>query len=140
MDYLAIENGIVTVLDTAIDAYEVLAWPGEPDEWQFIHDAGAVLVRFNGVRFADPDVENIINQEVIVEYVINLMLRDLRDNDGMYTMISKVSNALIGHTATIGCDTNRTIFPIDISYVDFNRGVWHYAMTFGFTGHEMYDT
>jgi len=139
MDIQTIEDGIVSKLDAAIDDYEVLAFPGQPEEWQFIHGVGSVLVRFNGIRYSDVLVDNVISQPVTVEFAINLMLRDLRDNAGIYVMINAVHEALKGHTATIGCDTNRSMYPLDVSYVDFHEGIWHYMMVYAFDGHEIFE-
>ena len=108
MDVQAAETDLVTKLTTDLVSYgvRVEAFPDEPEVYICKSPHGAVLIRYNGSLYEDPDLIAVrgkrVNQERQVEWLFTVLYRNLsahkNDAGSMYTLIEAVRESLTGYT------------------------------------------
>lgn len=116
-----IEATLVADLQTALPAIPVEAYPDNPDRYDFIHEVGACLVRYEGGRFSDPFTMDDLDD---LAFNITLLARSLRGHEGAYTFLSAIRGVAHGKQfiapLPFRCAVKRE------GYVNVHGGIWRF--------------
>ncbi len=126
------ENKIIQQLQGQITDLLVEGYPDEPETFKLLHPKGALLVRYLGSDFEDPEAGDFISQERKMLFEVNVVARNLRQKydpsprAGAYEYLEAVRNALTGFQP----EGQRKLFPLHDSFVKEEEGIWIYALRF----------
>lgn len=120
----AIETEIVERLKTVITGVPVDAMPEKG--LNVIHPKGMVLVMFTGINPGQTlDMYTSI-QEATLTYEVFIMARSLRDHTGLYPLIKKTLDGLLGWKPAMG----KPLRLDKANPTGQEDGAWGFAMTF----------
>ncbi len=120
------QDAILQRLRDRIDGVAVDAYPDRPETYQLKHAAGALLVRYAGSRFTEPEPTDVIVQTQTVMVDVVTVVRNLRDHAGLLDLLHAVRTALTG----LRIPGASACWPVKEEFQDYVDGVWQYATTF----------
>ena len=135
MDLLQAEQEIVDRLKDQLDPkYLVQSFPENPSTFQFIHPSAAFLVRYQRSSYTNPEGNRQVKvfQERELEWVVTVMNRHLTKHDGIYALLETAKTALRGYTLPSFAELSKIRITGD-SFVQEEKGVWQYDITFSHT-------
>lgn len=132
----AIEDDIVAKLTADITDVHVQSYPSNPNNYQLIHPNGALLVRYLGSNYTEPDPNSkkVLVQDRVHEWEITVLDKNLRltkAHQGVYGRIEQVRESLSGYTISTLPDAT-ILFPIRDDFIGTQGGRWQYEIVFGF--------
>ena len=71
-------------------------FPDDPAAYEFYHDTGCLLVRYDGADFGEDAVLGGGAQDQDGEYVVTLLMRDLMGKAGVYRRLEGVRRSITG--------------------------------------------
>ena len=77
-----IEDAIIERLKTNIPDLLVEPFPDNPSAYRLLHPKGAVLVRYRGGRYTNPETLGVIVQDRTIEFDLVIVTRNLRNHAG----------------------------------------------------------
>lgn len=122
-----IEDAIVARLKSTIPDRLVDSFPDKPSEFRLLHPKGAMLVRFRGSKYGEPQTTGTVLQERTVEFDIVIVTRNLRDHSGAYIHLDAVRVALTGYK--IPNSPCSKFYPVREEFIDESEGIWQYGIT-----------
>ena len=134
MNLTTVESDIITKLKADISDVEIKAFPDNPNEYNLIHPGGALLLRYNGSDYQEPDPNNqkFLTQTRLFRWIITIMQRNLslkNGHRGIYDLIESIRSTLTGYTIT-GLPDASVMWPIGDRFISENQGLWVYAIEF----------
>jgi hypothetical protein len=133
LNLTTVENDIITKLGDIPDI-EIRSFPDSPSEYNLVHPGGALLVRYDGSDYQEPDGNNqrFLTQTRLFRWIITIVQKNLsfrNNHHGIYDLIELVRTTLSGYTITSKPDAS-IMYPIGDRFVSENQGTWIYQMTF----------
>jgi hypothetical protein len=119
-DLASLEAAFVARVKEALPNLEVIPFPDKPETYHFVHDLGAVLVRYHGATFGPQLPVDAIVQEQTANWYLMIYSRNLRDHQGAYDILTTLQRVLTGFKAP-GCDK---AYPVSVDFVNQQDGVW----------------
>lgn len=129
MTIAEIEQAIIERLMAKIQGLLIEGFPEKPSEYKLMHPKGALLVSYAGSTFSEPKSTDIVSQDRKVEFDIAVIMRHLRNHEGVYAYLEAVRIALTGYRIP-GCGK---MYPTREEFLDESDGIWQYRMTFAMT-------
>lgn len=124
-----VENKIIEKLKEEISDLHIEGFPDKPQNFNLIHPKGAILVHYQGGNYSPSKSSSSIVQEKKLEFVLTIITRNLRSNEGAYTYLDKVKETLTGHKIE-GCSK---MYPIKENFLAEDAGLWQYSISFSLT-------
>lgn len=122
---LSILQDVTTHLQATLPDIEVRLFPDRPEGYRFAHPKGAVLVGYQGSRFAKPhDIEAIVQQRDMTLH-LTVFGRGVHNDAGTLELLDRLRLALTGYKP-IHC--NR-IHLLSEAFLSETGGVWQYELT-----------
>jgi len=124
-----VEAAVLGRLQERIDTVAVDAYPDRPETYQLKHASGAVLVRYAGSRFGEPEPTDVVAQTQTITIEAVTMVRNLHklgDHAGLLDLLHAVRAALTGYRIP----SASAIWPVQEAYEGYADGVWQYVTTF----------
>lgn len=124
-----IESAILDRLKAQIAGIEIDAYPDQPETYQLKHPAGAVLIRYARSHFDKHEPTDVVIQDQILAMECVVLVRNLHklgDHAGLLNLLTTVRQALTGYQIPGA----QKAYPITEEFVDYERGVWQYVITF----------
>ncbi len=116
---------MVDALRAAITDFEVADWPDKPEAFQFYHDNGALLVRYDGSQFTGDAMGDTV-QDWELQFVVTVIARDLAADAGIYRALEDTRRVLTGRRFS-ACQ--RT-YPVSEGLVKRMGSVWRFDQVF----------
>lgn len=140
MNIKTVENDIIAKLQADIENVEVRSFPDSPDEYILTHLGGALLVRYDGSEYVEPEPNNqkFLTQSRLFRWIITVMQKNLsfkNGHHGIYDLIEAIRSSLSGYTITSLSDAS-VMWPREDRFVSENQGQWVYQTTFVFSNPE----
>lgn len=129
MTIAEIEQAIIERLKAKVQGVLVEGFPEKPYEFNLLHSKGALLVRYVGSRFSEPEATDLIVQTRRIEFEVVVVMRHLRTHEGAYSYLDAVRIALTGYKIP-GCSK---MYPVREEFISEEAGIWQYAITFAMT-------
>lgn len=123
---LKLESAILAVLREAFPELEVEPFPDRPEEYEFLHPVGSLLLQYDGGSISAPGTLGFTTQMRELNFSVLSLTRNLRDNGGCYDVLERVRHTLLGLKIE-GCEL---MFSTDESFVSEDEGVWIYRQSF----------
>ena len=123
---LEYENAIVTALQRDCPDLEVLPFPDNPVEYEFIHPTGALLVHYDGGTIAATVALALTAQPRDLQFSIISLTRNLRDHGGCYEVLKRVRDCLLG----LKLPGSAQVYAMNEEFVQEEDGVWVYSQRF----------
>lgn len=122
------ENSIIQKLKADISGFSIESFPAKVNEYLtgFIHPKGAILINYAGSRYTNPDNISSIAQVRTLEFDIYLVLRNIKNNQGVYPALESVRESLTGYEPD-GC---MRMVPVSDNFVLEEKGIWVYIIKF----------
>lgn len=120
-----IVDALLAHLQAALPEYAVERYPDHPKSYRFIHPLGAVLVGYQGSRFARPDATDLVVQQRDLTLHLTLFGRGLHGDGAALDLLDRVRRAVTGFVPP-DCTPCHLIAE---SFVDENAGAWQYSLT-----------
>lgn len=121
------EQSLVDAVTAAFPDLEVQAFPDRPQQWNFIHELGSILVRFHGGKFSRPmDTSEAVVQKRTPGFVFTIYTRNLHDHLGAYDILETLRQAITGFKMP-GC---MALYPLDEQFQAQHEGVWVYEAVY----------
>lgn len=124
-----IENKIIEKLKEEISDLHIEGFPDKPQNFNLIHPKGAILIHYQGGNYSSSKSTSSIVQEKKLEFVLTIITKNLRSNEGAYTYLDKVKEILTGHKID-GCSK---MYPIKENFLSEDAGLWQYSISFSMT-------
>jgi hypothetical protein len=134
-DILLAERAIVAKLAAALPAIVVTAFPADPSEWLKPIQKDTIFVGWQGESLESPATGNMIqtprniNQSRTLRFELVFQFRDLRTHERLYPVIEEVRDLLTGFRP-IDFPHARFLYESRAGFMDFNRALWLYSMSF----------
>lgn len=132
MDLLAIENDIVSKLDTDITDLEIVGFLRDPEQFKAIGRKGGVLVSFDSDTYSEPEPNRgkCVHQIRTLSWNIVVVWRNsagkhynTTETESLYTYSEAVKTSLKGYT--VPTDTNFSVLvPTGSNFVGERNGSW----------------
>jgi len=137
MNLITVEDAIVARLVSQITTVQIQSWPDNPADYQLTHPNGAILVRYDGSEYVEPEAND---QKKLIQdrrlnwsiTILQLSLKDSKGHQGVYTLIESVRTALTGYTVS-GFPDASVMFPTADTFTQEIAGTWIYSINFAFT-------
>ena len=120
------ENALVTALRTDCPDLEVLPFPDNPVEYEFIHPVGALLVRYDGGSITKTSSMSLTAQPRDLQFSVVSLTRNLRDHGGCYEVLKRVRDSLLG----LKLPGAAQVYALNEDFVQEEDGVWVYSQRF----------
>jgi len=115
------ETALVDAVTAALPDLQVEPFPDRPQHWNFIHEVGAVLIRYHGGKFGKPnDTSQVMVQDRTPTFVLTVFSRNLRDHLGAYDILETLRQTLTGLDLP-GC---KGLYPLDENFTAQKDGEW----------------
>jgi hypothetical protein len=122
----ALEAAIVARLGAVLTDVEVMPYPANPANYQFLHPVGAILVRYHGSDYGALMDTDAVVQERRMAIEITLLFRALNGQDGLYAYLERARRVLTGFKpAGFG-----KVYPLRDAFLEEHGGEWRYAVDF----------
>jgi Gp37 protein len=134
-DILTAERAIVAKLAAALPAIVVTAFPADPNEWLKPIQKDTIFVGWRGESLERPAVGTLntvprnINQSRTLTFELVFQFRDLRTHTRLYPVLEEVRDLLTGFRP-IESPHARFLYESRAGFMDFNRALWLYSMSF----------
>jgi phage gp37-like protein len=119
-----IEDALIARLKSKVPQLQVDSFPDKPSEFRLLHPKGAILVRYQGSKYSEPQTMGAVVQGRAVEFDIILVMRNLRDHAGIYAHLDAVRLALTGYRVP-GCEK---FYLTREEFIDETDGIWQYGI------------
>lgn len=96
MDIANLEAALVETLRQALPEFQVEPFPEEPEEYDFIHPLGAVLVQYDSADFQGDRALACTALPASLLFNVVVLTRNLRQHHGSYATLERVRRALLG--------------------------------------------
>ena len=121
MDISAIESAMIDRLAPLRSAnIWVRGLPNQAKDLGIANAKGIVTIYWDKTKFETPNSTGVIVQEVMLQFVIELRLRELRESSGAYPAIRYICNRLIGFQPP----RSRKIFFLDHEFMGEKEKFW----------------
>lgn len=122
------EKSIIEKLEADISGVSIESFPAKVQEYlkSFIHPTGAVLINYAGSKYTNPDNLNSNAQIRTVEFDIYVVLKNIKNNQGVYITLESVKESLTGYEPE-GC---MRMIPVSDDFVQEENGIWVYVIKF----------
>lgn len=121
-----LENAIISRLQTKVTDLIVETFPNNPDEYEFVHPIGVILVFYTGSAYSKTKSISNIVQDELAEFGITIMIRNLDLKKGCYKYLDQVKNTLTGYKI----DNCKKMYPTKSKILSEDGGIWQYGITF----------
>jgi hypothetical protein len=122
-----IEDAVIAKLSTDVASLAVEPFPENPDGYQLLHPLGAILVQYRGSTFSDPKALGFITQVRTLEFLIVVVVRNLRTHQGAYAHLDALRASLTGYK--VGAETSK-MYPVREEFIAERGGIWWYGITY----------
>lgn len=124
------EEAIARRIETALAPFQVSVspYPSDVEQQAKPIQKGMILIGYKRSRFREISYEPMVC-EMICEFEVSLMLRDLRSHVGAYPILDMIRYAITGFIPLKG--PSGKCYPIQEGFVDIENGIWRYAMSVG---------
>lgn len=138
MDILAVENCIVNKLKgTFGTTMDVRSWPQDVKEFDNIHAKGAVLVRYLGSDYEDPEAnrQKSVHQNRRIQWGVVTVYRGVtghKNSTGtasVYSHLENIKTSLTGYTVTPVAYSS-VLVPLKDNLIEEDQGVFIYETVF----------
>ena len=123
---LEYENALVAALRSDCPDLEVLPFPDNPAEYEFIHPVGALLVRYDGGSISGSVSLALTAQPRDLQFSVVSLTRNLRDRSGCYEVLKRVRDCLLG----LKLPGAAQVYALNEDFVQEEDGVWVYSQRF----------
>ena len=129
------QDSILTRLGEQVTGIALEAYPDEPTGYRLKHRKGAALVRYMGASFRNQSLEwgadaalEFLSQPgaMTLTWQVNLMMRSLKGNQGVYQKLDEIRAGLVGFKPTGGLE----LIPIKEGFIAEEDGIWNYFIQF----------
>lgn len=121
-----IENILIERLQAELTELTVEAFPDNPDEYEFIHPLGAVLVQYESTKFNGDYALAFTAQPATLTFAVVSLNRSLRSHSGCYGVLERIRNTILGLKVP-GLEQFKQA---DERFTAEEDGVWTYLQTF----------
>jgi len=125
-----IEQAVVARLREKLPEILVESYPDEPESYRLQHHLGAILVRYEGSRYGEPQDAGRVVQERTILFDIDVVMANLSaagEAGGVYHYLEGVRLALTGYRPP-GC--TRRLRPVSDAYIGRRNHTWQYGILF----------
>jgi len=134
MNLVTVENDLITKLSTDVSGVEVRSWPDNPTDYKLLHPGGALLIRYTGSSYVEPEPNNqkILVHDRLAEWSITIVQKSLKlkkGQQGVYTLIESIRASLSGYTPASLSDAS-IMYPIRDRFLSESKGFWIYEIVF----------
>ena len=126
MNVLQIEEALLSKLQEELSELSVEAFPDKPDDYDFIHPVGAVLVKYDSSSFSDDYCLAYTAQYRTLTFMVVSLTRNLRTHCGCYDVLERIRNAILG----LKLPGLEQVKQVDEQFSDETDGIWTYIQTF----------
>jgi hypothetical protein len=120
------ETLVARAKDKVNDQLHVEAFPDDPINYKLLHAEGAVLVRYQGGPFGDPETYNIIVQQRTINFDLQLFVKNLRGHSGAYKYLDVLRKGFTGYRIE-GLGKTYVTNEALLFYKE-DEGIWAYEM------------
>lgn len=100
-------------------------YPNDPDQYT-LRAEGAVLVRFFGIAYGEPDSQESVRQVGQVQFQVVTVARNKRTHTGCYQMLDAVRNEVLGLEYR-----EQRFAAVSEELLGESSGIWYYSQVFG---------
>lgn len=119
-----VEDAIIQQLVT--HELKAESFPDDFDKFKGAIRKGALLVAYRRSTFDEPRTLNFIRQVRRAEFEVMLLVKGLRDHEGAYPHLLKISELLTGFRPK-GADP---LYPTEEEFIGKDGGLWIYGQTY----------
>lgn len=121
------EAAIVKRIEALLQPFEVTIspFPGETDKAPKAGRKGQIFIGYKRSRFRLTSMMPA-TLEVIAEYELSLMLKDLRSHTGAYPLLDAIRYAITGFIPLKG--PSHKCYPVQEGFLKIEDGIWYYSM------------
>lgn len=121
-----IEDAIIARLKQSFPALDVRPFPEQPKQYRLLHPQGALLVQYDSSKFSDHETLAVVTQQKDYKFTITSMLRNLRQHNGVYEVLSGITLALLGFELPGYTKFRQT----SEAFLFEDAGIWAYTQSF----------
>ncbi|BAZ39414.1 hypothetical protein NIES4101_53670 [Calothrix sp. NIES-4101] len=124
---LEAEAAIVKRIEAILTPFEVSIspFPGDLDDSPKPGRKGQIFIGYKRSRFRLTSMQPA-TLEVIAEYELSLMLKDLRSHTGAYPLLDQIRYAVTGFIPLKG--PSHKCYPVQEGFLKVEDKIWYYAM------------
>jgi len=124
MNITNIENEIINILGNT--GIEVKGYPDVPENYTVVSDS-AILVKYDGSTYSDPQSTGVVTQERTIKFNIMLFFKVSKNSkyQTVYDLVEDVRQLLLGYEPA-QCSK---LYMISDELVDYTQKMWVYSIT-----------
>ncbi|GAB4327275.1 MAG: hypothetical protein Kow0037_00710 [Calditrichia bacterium] len=110
-------------------AHQVEGFPEEPSGYRLMHANGALLVRYDGGDYDEPESFTTLTQGGLQYYTISVVMRNLREKEkqsGLYRVLDNLRACINGFSPQKG----EKFYCIKEQFVEEENGIWVFESMF----------